>query len=258
MTPSPRLPAFTLGLALLFLPAAGCSGGDDDTGTGDTGGDGGTSGSLCGDYSSAWRTGAEWSWALDPAWVAAEEKDGAWRTVAMGSEDYNGYEVWILQETGEYTSDPYPEEGIQVEWRLACDDTGVRVVQYEGVWSRTNNLGTEQGWWSVDFEEPPVIQPATMAVGDTWTVDTDFTFVTSQTSGANMHLDASFEVTGETSVTVGAGTFDALEVAVEWSGDPRSDFEADSYSKLVAAEVGDVQIVGRANLEEWNPDPQFE
>lgn len=240
-------------LAALCLPA--CTG---DTGDDTGGATGGTvEESPCGAFSSAWRPEAEWTWELDPAYEAKEEIDGGWRTVTMGTEQYAGYTVWIVQETAEYTSATYPEDGNQVEWRLICDDTGVRLVQFEGVWSRTNNIGTEDGWWSADFDDPPLLQPAAMTVGDTWEIDNTYQYSAAGTSSASMRLTASFEVTAEQSVEVGAGSFDALAVAVDWGGDPRTRFEATSYTKLVAEDVGDVQIVGRANLERWDPDPEF-
>lgn len=247
------LPVLTLGALI-----SACSGDKgDDTGGGTDTGDGGTD-SPCGPWSAVWQGGAQWDWVLDPAFAATEEKEGGWRTLALGSEEFNGRIVWRTQDTAEYSGRVYKDEGSQVEWRFSCDEQGVWLHQFEGVWSRTNALGTEEGWWSVEFEEPPLWQPFDLAVGDSWEIDTSFDYSTQGTSSARMGLTASFDVVGEQSVTVGAGTFDALEIAVEYSGDPRTEFDQDSYSKLVARDVGDVQIVGRANLEDFELDPSFQ
>lgn len=240
----------TLAVACKEDPVDDTGGGGTDTGDGVD--------SPCGPWSAVWQGGAQWDWVLDPAWATEQEKEGGWRSEALGSEEYNGRIVWRTQDTAEYTGSVYKEEGSQVEWRFACDEQGVWLHQFEGVWSRTNNLGEEEGWWSVEFEEPPLWQPFDLAVGDTWEIDTSYDYSTQGTSSARMGLTASFEVVGEQSVTVGAGTFDALEIAVDWSGDPRTDFDADSFHKMVARDVGEVQIVGRANLEDFELDPTFQ
>jgi len=255
MSHLPSPPAWLL--LTLGLSACGLFGKKDDTSTGDSGDTGDGWVSPCGPWTSAAHVGAEWEWALQEGYSTDNEAWGGWKTVVQGEETYGKWDVFIVQETSSLKTSIYSDWGTQIEWRYDCRPDGLYLVEEEGLWSKTTQLGTDSSWWSIDFDEPPLVLPADLKVGATWTIDTDYTYHAPQTTGATMHLDSSFEVTGEGTAEVPAGSFDGLLVHMVSNGDPRSEFSAEDTVRLVAKQVGDVQIQGYADLQTWDPDPTF-
>lgn len=239
---------------LLLLACSGdknLDSGGDDTGSEEIG--------PCGRYSSAWRTNADWQWAVTPQGVTTQGREGSWEVLAMGEEEYAGVKVFMVQESAEFSSHTWPEDEIRLTWRYSCGDDGVRLVLLEGAWERSNDGISlhEAGWWAIDLPDHPLVLPNDLEVGQTWSFDSAMLYSASGTTKAVMALSGSYEVLAEEEVTVPAGTFQAMKVVSTWSGDPRSRFAPTTETRFIAPDVGDVSIEGYAELQSWESDPEF-
>lgn len=243
-------------LVITALTLVACSGEKDDTGPVDTGTE---ELGPCGRYSSAWRDNADWVYALTAEGALTQEREGGWEYRTMGQEEFAGTMVYAIQEKGDYTSHTWPEDEESRIWRYACGEDGMRLVHLEGTYSRSNDGVplNEEGWWSIEVSEKPLVLPAELEVGQTWSFETGTLYSAQGTNKAPMSLAGTYEVLGEGEVTVPAGTFQAMQVQVTWEGDPRAQFTTTTEVQWLAPDVGLVAIENMAELSSYELDPEF-
>ncbi len=214
----------------------------------------------CGRYSSAWRPNAEWSWQLTPEGEAASDRTGGWEVLAMGEETYQGADVYAVRTTADFDSASWTRDDEQDTLRITCKEDGQHLVAWEGTWVKENSTTglSDAGWFNIDLTDQPQVLPAELAVGDTWGFDTTMLYSYAGGSNVNMDLSARYEVLGQQTVEVPAGSFEAFAVEVWWSKHPRYRLGEHTEVRYIAADVGEVAIEGLAELLTWDPDPQFQ
>ncbi|MCB9777066.1 MAG: hypothetical protein H6742_00715 [Alphaproteobacteria bacterium] len=253
----------TLSILLLSsatLFACGDKDGTGDTGTGSTGGDTGTTGGdgPCGPWSSFDRPDAEWGYSLDETWAEANKKSGSFELSAFGQETWDSIYVYLIKEKGDYVVPGWDRHETAISYRYVCDTEGIKLLQFEGTYKYEDELTTDGGWWAGEFDEPVMVQPHDIAVGDHWEFSTTYSYTSNATGGTGMPLSATYDVVDELAVDTPAGSFTALAIDVEWSGDARTEFQADSYTLYVAQDVGMVGMADRAWLTNYDLNPEFE
>lgn len=249
-------------LSLALLPAtallacsdkAGDSGGSIiDTGTGGT-----TDNSPCGPWTAFWQVDAEWEWMLDSEYSKENEATGGWSATVLDTEVYGGLLVYRVQEELAFDIEGWDKWEEQYEYRYVCDENGLQILQFEGIYDHVAGLNEESDWWSADFDEPQLMLPVDIAPGDTWGFDTSYTLAYSGSGGVQQPLSVSFNAISQTTVTVGAGTYDVMEVDVVWSADPRKGFTEWRTTAYYAKGVGEVKLDGYAELDWFVGNPEF-
>lgn len=245
---------------ILSLALAACGDKDGDTGINvDTGGDGGAGDQVgpCGPWTMFWQVGAEWTWSLDPSYTKESGASGFWSTRVVDSEVWAGVLVYRVQENLDFDVEGWDKWEEQVEYRYVCDANGLQLLQMEGIYEHEQGLNEESDWWAAEFDEPKVVVPYDISVGDTWGFSDSFELTYSNSSGTRIPLELRFEAVAETTVTVPAGTFDVMQVEVSWSQDPRRQFAPWSTTAYLARGVGEVKLEGYSSLEEFVANPEF-
>ena len=203
------MPRSTLSaLVPIALFAGGCAGGTDDDRDGAKGGsetgdgtDGaGQGGTDCGDYSGFLRVGTTWTYEIDgsptpyPIRLTALEADSVERVASVEID----------------------AGGIQTEMTVTETDHCIDGAWYqdgaESITSTTRDGETTERTSSITYDGGCMVLPATLEVGQTWTVNCSLTSVDdsgTQTAEAEMQ----YEVLAEESVAVEAGTYMAMAVS---------------------------------------------
>ncbi len=248
-------------LALVLALTLGCTDNGADSGApvGDSGGDGGSEPTVgpCGPWTAIWQVEAEWAWEIDADHTAETEISGGWYAEVQKTESYNNNLVYVFREDIDLNVPGYTEWEDQFEYRYVCDSRGVLLSQFEGLYSHNTTSRDDEGFWLAEFEEPQLLWPYDMAVGDSWGFSTSFNLSYSGGSDIPRPLTVSMEAVAESTITVPAGTYEVLEVDVSWSSDPRHGYEEWAYRAYVAKGVGEIKIGEYAEMVDFDGNPEF-
>ncbi len=182
-------------------------GGDDDDDDGGSGVGGGSG--ACGDFSLAHQQNAQLTYRYTDSHTDAYDIVGSWTVTTLAPSDGSYFARTRTELESEYLEDYL---GIN-DFEYRCDDDGVRLVGYESETSYVSS-GTDVYVEAVMvYREPyPLSLPASLSVGDGWTLEGTYDYSDSNGSSTSYSIVQAYEVVDQTSVTVPAGTFDAYQV----------------------------------------------
>ena len=134
---------------------------------------------------------------------------GSWTLTTLAP----GEEAYFLRSRTELESE-YLEDYVAItDLEYSCDADGMWLDGYETQLSYTSS-GTEVYVESVlVYRDPhPLVVPASLSVGSTWTFEGSYDYSDSNGSSSSNTIWQEYEVVDQGSITVPAGTFDAYEV----------------------------------------------
>ncbi len=183
--------------------ASGDAGGD---GGGDAGGDGGAGGATCGDLTGIDGVGTAWTYSFDDG-----NTSGTIHTEVTALDAATGDVVLVSTYEGSGSGYDYSSESTG---NYRCDADGFWILDQDTSYTVTTTSGTTEGWSTVTYDEPVLLVPNSVAVGDTWTTEATGTVETSTGQTIDLATTTDYEVVAEESVTVPAGTWDAYRIDI--------------------------------------------
>ena len=196
-------------LCSLLLPVAfSCIGGGDDKGGSgdadtDTDSDTDVDNTSCGNYAGVNRVGTEWRYAYDDGEISTGESISeitAWdpTTGELTIRTYTEYSNIYWQ----YISDGY--------YNYQCGPDGMAAVSYSTTYDQLLEDTTVSGDITVTYDEPSLVLPRALKVGDRWTDTVSGTTEDSQYGTSTFDYDIDYAVTFDEDITVEAGDYSTI------------------------------------------------